>query len=1157
MDAALARLREVVGSTNADESALRALLKAADSNVERAINYFFENGLPRLVPSVPPSTASAKPSPASIPRKSSTPKGQSAAISSKPTHTSVSKKPSGPVNTSKKSKSPAASVAKKSSISPRPSSLKTSPMPRQALLTNGTHMTEPAGERLFLCQRWVEVDSSCRGKALSWREEVFIKVGTAATSKKRSRDGKRRGADLDEETDAGSSAGLPMLSTARGFEGRLPLSLAYALGPLMLRGLLSVKAEVALAVPAVVHFSKVHLELKLEVSPKIFDLDETRDGITYAAAFSLLQWAHTGQLEEYRALNTQKDGGAASKEGATRRAPDDIPVAMDEDNIEPVEDGEVAKNVGVLLEKCDSTNLPEAPDPPLLHKGTRLRHYQRQALAWLLAREGKTAAEQELLEKEAEEREVLEESLLQSADVTCRTGVVEVHGLPSWEHPFWERRFLARRVKGGVGCHSAEAAEGVGEAPPVRLQNTVAYYVNTLSKRFQRCRPTGAINCKGGILSDAMGMGKTVMLLALILASKAREEGSDAAHTSLVVCPLSLIGQWREEITNRTEKGALKVLFHYGETKGTTTSSFSQYDVVLTTYGTLTSEFKTVEASGRVFDGPKATLTEAIRHGNGDKDIPKATGLFGRQWRRVILDEAHAIKNLGTEAAKGCMCLRANARWAVTGTPIQNSLSDLQSLIRFIRLEPWCDPAWWRRTIETPHAAGDPVALDRLQHILSDVLLRRTKSTKGKDGKPIVTLPPKTVEIVTLKMSSAEAEFYAALRERSRAEFYGYVSSGSALSSYIQILALLLRLRQCCDHPLLALGVPPKVPKSSVLSPEKKSEKDAEPPEVITAAPAFVQELYTKFASRILGTGNVANESNVGGGSSASNGSTSESQGGSMMYCDEVVNMLQAKGGLETQECPVCMDCPPCDPVLTPCGHLMCRECLLGCLEKESACPVCRLECLEEDIITVTDEEADVMVVEPTPTASNASAPKGGWVSSSKLDRLMAEVKSMRTNDKTTKAVIFSQWTSMLDIVGQALRLEKLDGVKFGRLDGSMSQKAREEALKKFSSEADFCILLVSLKAGGVGLNLTSASVVFLIDPWWNPAIELQAIDRCHRIGQEKLVTVKRFIVEDTVEVALLELQEKKSKLADQALDGAGRGEMSKLNLEDLKQLFR
>ena len=166
---------------------------------------------------------------------------------------------------------------------------------------------------------------------------------------------------------------------------------------------------------------------------------------------------------------------------------------------------------------------------------------------------------------------------------------------------------------------------------------------------------------------------------------------------------------------------------------------------------------------------------------------------------------------------------------------------------------------------------------------------------------------------------------------------------------------------------------------------------------------------------------------------------------------------------------------------------------------------------------------------------------------SSKLVELLAALDRALTGGH--KALVFSQWTSLLDLVEPHLRAA---GVDFLRLDGST--RDRGTVVERFQAEDGPPLLLISLKAGGTGLTLTRADHVFLLDPWWNPAVEDQAADRTHRIGQTRPVMVYRLVATDTVESRILALQEKKRALADAAL-GTG-GSAGGLTREDLLSLL-
>jgi len=155
--------------------------------------------------------------------------------------------------------------------------------------------------------------------------------------------------------------------------------------------------------------------------------------------------------------------------------------------------------------------------------------------------------------------------------------------------------------------------------------------------------------------------------------------------------------------------------------------------------------------------------------------------------------------------------------------------------------------------------------------------------------------------------------------------------------------------------------------------------------------------------------------------------------------------------------------------------------------------------------------------------------------------------------ESVVKTIVFSQWTSMLDKIEDALEVK---GIKYDRLDGTMKRDERIRAMDALKHDRACEVLLVSLKAGGVGLNLTAAQRVYLMDPYWNPAVENQAVDRIHRLGQTRPVTTIKLIIENTIEARLLEVQRKKTELANMTLGTTNKAELMQRRMEELSQLF-
>lgn len=187
------------------------------------------------------------------------------------------------------------------------------------------------------------------------------------------------------------------------------------------------------------------------------------------------------------------------------------------------------------------------------------------------------------------------------------------------------------------------------------------------------------------------------------------------------------------------------------------------------------------------------------------------------------------------------------------------------------------------------------------------------------------------------------------------------------------------------------------------------------------------------------------------------------------------------------------------------------------------------------------------LITAPTSSRFQIDVEKN-WVESSKITLLLQELEHLRPSG--SKTILFSQWTAFLDLLEIPL---SRSSIPFVRLDGTLNQQQRERVIKQFSEDTNILVFLMSLKAGGVGINLTAASNAFVLDPWWNPAVEEQAVMRIHRIGQMKRVTIKRFIVKGTVEERMEAVQARKQQMIAGALTDQ---EVRTARIEELKMLF-
>uniref|UniRef100_A0AAQ6IJL5 Helicase-like transcription factor n=1 Tax=Anabas testudineus TaxID=64144 RepID=A0AAQ6IJL5_ANATE len=525
------------------------------------------------------------------------------------------------------------------------------------------------------------------------------------------------------------------------------------------------------------------------------------------------------------------------------------------------------------------------------------------------------------------------------------------------------------------------------------------------------------------------------------------------ARATLIICPLSVLSNWLDQFEQHVSANVkLNVYLYYGSDRNRSTKFLSSQDVVITTYNILSSD-------------------------NGDK-----SPLHVVNWLRVVLDEGHIIRNPDTLMSKAVLRFKAQRRWILSGTPIQNSVKDLWMLLAFLHLKPFDVREWWNRVIQRPVTQGNKEGLQNLQTLVKCITLRRTKNSEV-NGRPLVSLPEKTVCVEKVELSQAEREEYELARNEGRNTIGRYVSEGTVLSNYAHVLAILMRLRQLCCHPdLLA-----------------KTSTDLG----AAATPAELRE-------RLI----------------------------------EKLRMVLASGSDE--ECSVCLESVRL-PVITHCAHVYCRPCIAQVIstEKETArCPLCRSEIKTSELVEFPQEEMG----EENGTNSEK------WRTSSKVQALMANLLRLRSEDNRIKCLVVSQFTRFLTILETPLREH---GFSYVRLDGTMSLKKRTQVIQEFQSSADSSpvIMLLSLKAGGVGLNLTAASHVFLMDPAWNPATEEQCIDRCHRLGQKRKVCVTKFIVKDSVEENMVKIQKKKQDLLEKAF-GSTNTDRKASRISDIKALM-
>lgn len=289
------------------------------------------------------------------------------------------------------------------------------------------------------------------------------------------------------------------------------------------------------------------------------------------------------------------------------------------------------------------------------------------------------------------------------------------------------------------------------------------------------------ILASGGILADDMGLGKTLEMISLIMSDQNMEQANDVFST-LVVAPLSVMSNWSDQIARHVHKdSSLRVYTYHGAgRKPLKPAELRQYDVVITTYQTLASDYMPQKSA-------KAP------------PIPRPTGLYSMKWRRVILDEGHVVRNPRSKGAAAVTSVLASSRWVLTGTPIINSLKDLYSLVRFIGLTGGIEKLdVFNSVLIRPLKSGDPAATALLQAIMSSICLRRRKEMAFIDLRL-----PKLEEFVSrIEFSKHEKEKYDAFHKQAKGTLQAYkkAEGRKAADAYNYLLEILLRMRQVCNH---------------------------------------------------------------------------------------------------------------------------------------------------------------------------------------------------------------------------------------------------------------------------------------------------------------------------------------------------------------------
>ncbi|MBE9139862.1 DEAD/DEAH box helicase [Nodosilinea sp. LEGE 07088] len=448
----------------------------------------------------------------------------------------------------------------------------------------------------------------------------------------------------------------------------------------------------------------------------------------------------------------------------------------------------------------------------------------------------------------------------------------------------------------------------------------------------------------GACLADDMGLGKTIQLIAFLLYL---QDNGWLDSPVLLVCPTSVLGNWEKEVKRFAPK--LKTLLHHGDrrAKGSTFANAAQgQHLVITSYALVYRDLKSLQAVN---------------------------------WQCLVLDEAQNIKNSDAKQSKAVRQIEAQFRVALTGTPVENRLGELWSIMDFLNPGYLGPKNFFQRRFATPiERYGDTASLRALKGLVQPFILRRLKT----DRTIIQDLPEKQEMTVFCGMSAEQANLYQQTVDRALAT----LDDATGVQRKGQILALLTKLKQICNHPA-----------------------------------QFLQEPSLGLKGR----------------------------SGKLQRLDEM------------------------------------------------------------------------------------------------LEELIAE------DDRALIFTQFAEWGKLLQ-----RHLQSFLGQEALFLYGSTTKNQREAMVDRFQNDpAAPRLFILSLKAGGVGLNLTRANHVFHYDRWWNPAIENQATDRAFRIGQTRNVQVHKFVTTGTLEERIHEMIESKKALSEQVVS-AGEGWLTEFDTDQLRNLL-
>ncbi|KAB5535381.1 SNF2 family N-terminal domain-containing protein [Coniochaeta sp. 2T2.1] len=638
----------------------------------------------------------------------------------------------------------------------------------------------------------------------------------------------------------------------------------------------------------------------------------------------------------------------------------------------------------------------------------------------------------------------------------------------------------------------------------------------------------------GGILADQVGLGKTIEALACILGNQQAE----GKMGTLVVVPANLVCQWRDEIEACCPH-LIVLTYHSSQQHRVRWGDVEKADIVVTTYQEVCRGYPNKE---------KQRLIDNLELGERAASFQAALGkLFKVDWHRIILDEAHAIKNHLTHTFKACNSLRGKYRWALTATPLHNGLYEIYPYMQFIR----ADNAESFREFKQRTVGVTMEDVDRAKELMGDVMMLRRLETAFL-GRALFQIP-KTHPLPNTWISLSEEEniVYRCIEDKVRQNFNRALAGkpSSRKKSMATFFSIAVRLRQAATHPFLLFKM---MRDFFELEDIKEIRQKLSELRQANSDRTFIDQIgrwcddhpldrvVEDAASKSFGQGDHGLEFNM----------------------DPQLEKMERMKDFGGSICNIC-DEPFQAPRKTKCGHVFCRDCLDGLIETERddgsnivRCPTCNHAYGINDLMEFDDQDGGpqsqsqsrrretrrgVANLHPNMPGNdhNGLQPLGDGEGAKFLDECDRNVNlTMAPSAKTAKVkelilkwqkdfpndkiIVFTQWVMVGRILGRVLQQEK---IPFLYYFGDMTRSEKEDNVKAFHALDNVKVLIASLKCGGQGLNLTCANRVIMIDPWWNSALEHQGYGRVYRMGQTKETYYVRLLTRKTIDGRMAKLQ--------------------------------